>query len=219
MNKGNLILIGGGGHCKSVLDIVIRTKQYDNIYILDPKIAPGTKILGCATVIGNDDLLHPLYQRGEKYAFVSVGSIKSSILRSKLYYSVLDIGFNVPNIIDPSSVVSISSVLGGTGDERKKGAGIFIGKAAIINADVLIDRGVIINTAAVIEHECRIGAFSHISVNAVLCGQVEIGEYSFIGAGSTVIQGIKIGSNTIVGAGSVVLRNVKDGEKVAGIIK
>lgn len=217
--KSNLILIGGGGHCKSILDTVNRADSFNDIYILDPKIPVGTRILERGVVTGSDDLLQSLYQRGEKNAFISVGSIKPSLLRRRLYSSILNIGFNVPDIIDPSAKISASAVLGTMPDKKQNGTGIFVGKAAVINAEAYIGECAIINTSAVIEHECRIGGFAHISVNATLCGQVSVGCNSFVGAGSTVIQGIKIGSNAVIGAGSVVLRDVADGEKVVGIVK
>jgi sugar O-acyltransferase, sialic acid O-acetyltransferase NeuD family len=219
LHKQNLILVGGGGHCKSVLDTAVRTKLYNQIYILDKNLDSGTKLLNCATVIGGDEFLTYLYEKGERKAFVSVGSVKPSMIRSKLYHSVLDAGFDLPNIIDPSAVVSSSVSLREKGDKEQKDAGIFIGKGAIINADVSIGNCAIINTSAIIEHECRIGAFVHISVNTTLCGQVTVGEYSFIGAGSTVIQGIKIGNNVTIGAGSLILRDVKEGETVVGVVK
>lgn len=215
----NLILMGGGGHCKSVLDTVKRIKLYDNIYVLDPGITPGSKLLDCATVIGGDELLTSLYEEGERNMFISVGSIKPSLIRSKLYHSILDIGFNIPNIIDPSAVVSSSVNFREKGNKEQKGAGIFIGKRAIVNAEASIGSCAIINTAAIIEHECRIGAFAHISINTTLCGMVTVGDYSFIGAGSTVIQGVKIGSNVTIGAGSLVLRDVEDEEIVVGVVK
>lgn len=219
VNNQNLILVGGGGHCKSILDTLMRINLYDNIYVLDPTVRPETKLLDYATVIGGDELLVSLYEEGERQAFVSVGSIKPSSVRSKLYDSIVDIGFNTPNIIDPSAVISPSVSLGLEQDDEYKGIGIFVGKGVIVNADVSIKRCAIINTSAVIEHECQIGAFTHISVNATLCGQVTVGDHSFIGAGSTVIQGIEIGNNVTIGAGSLILRDVKDGEKVTGIVK
>ncbi|MCI9024380.1 MAG: acetyltransferase [Dorea sp.] len=206
----DLVLVGGGGHCKSVLDTVICTKHYDKVYISDPDLSPGTKLLDHAVVVGGDECLLTLYEEGVKEAFVSVGFVKPSLLRSRLFSSLIDIGFHVPNIIDPSAVISVNAVLG---------TGIFVGKTAIVNADVRIGNCSIINTGAIVEHECDIGAFTHISVNTTLCGQVAVGDYSFIGAGSTVIQGIKIGSNVIIGAGSVVLRDVEDGEMAVGVIK
>ena len=51
MNK--IILIGGGGHCKSVIDVVEREARFEIAGIVDKPEFLGTKILGYP-VIGND---------------------------------------------------------------------------------------------------------------------------------------------------------------------
>lgn len=214
-----IVLLGGGGHCKSVLDTVIRKNLYNNIYITDPHIPVGTVILDKATVVGDDKVLLSLYEKGIKNAFITVGVIEPSSVRNNLYAYAFELGFHFPNLIDPSALISSSAILGGYTENGENGAGIFVGKSAVINADAVIGRCSIINTAAVIEHECTIGAFTHISVGAILCGQVSVGYNTFIGAGCTVRQGIKIGNNVLIGANSLVLRDVKDGEKAVGIIK
>ena len=204
-----LVLIGGGGHCKSVIDAVLRAKIYSEVVITDPVILEGTTILTCK-VVGNDDKLPELINDGFTDAFITVGSIESAELRKKLFMKSFVLGFNFPVIADPSAVISKNSVIG---------KGTFIGKNAVINADVKIGANCIINTGCIIEHECVIGDFTHISVGSILCGNVEIGNENFIGAGSTVIQGLKIGNKNIIGANSVVLSNMEDNMKVYGIIK
>lgn len=190
--------MGGGGHCKSVLDAAVHMETFEEIVITDHSISPEEWIMGCR-VVGDDSLLPQLFQTGFHEAFISVGSIKSTELRNRLYQKACSIGFRFPNIIDPSAIVSGDAVLG---------EGIFIGKRAVINAGVRIEDMAIINTGAVIEHGCYIGRFSHISVGAVVCGDCHIGDSAFIGANATVIQGINIGSNSIIGAGSIVLKDI-----------
>jgi len=204
-----LVLIGGGGHCKSILDCVRRIDKKADVLIVDPAIPEGSVIMG-AGAAGGDKMLGELYEKGYRNAFISTGSIKSTALRRKLYKKAADIGYDFPVIADPSAVVSEYAVIG---------QGAFIGKNAVINADSHIGSHAIINTGSIIEHECVIREFSHVAVGARLCGQVRIGSDSFIGAGTTVIQGIKIGDQAIIGAGSVVLRDVKDGEKVWGLVR
>ena len=215
----NIVLLGGGGHCKSVLDTLIRNNLYEEIYITDPHMSVGTVILDKATVIGNDKALLSLYEKGTRNAFITVGVIEPSPIRKNLYIYAGELGFHFPNLFDPSAIISSSARFGVDSESGNNGAGIFVGKTAVINADAAIGECSIINTAAVIEHECVIGAFTHISVGAILCGHVSVGCNSFIGAGSTVRQGIKIGNNVLVGANSLILRDVKDGEKVVGIVK
>ncbi len=204
-----IVLIGGGGHCKSVLDTLLRNNEYDEIVITDNDIPVDTQIMGCR-VAGNDDVLPNLLASGFADAFITVGSIKSTKLRHILFEKANNIGFNLPNVIDKSSVVS---------DYAKLGNGIFIGKCAVVNADATIGDAAIINTCSVIEHECSVGAFSHVSVAAKLCGNVKVGNDSLVGAGSVVIQGVEIGNNAIIGAGSTVITDVEDSSTRVGVVK
>lgn len=199
-----LVLIGGGGHCKSVLDAAIRMKCFKEIVIVDNNIPIGTDIMG-RKVVGNDDVLPKLYLKGFLNAFITVGSIKSTDRRCDIYRNARKYGFVFPNIIDPSSSVSRYADLGD---------GVFIGKNAVVNSGVLIGDMSIINTGAIIEHECCIGKFTHISVSAVVCGNCEIGDCTFVGANVTIIQGVKIGMKSVIGAGNVILRNVPENSTV-----
>lgn len=197
MNK-KLLLIGGGGHCKSVLDCLLQTNQYKEIGIIDKNENFGKSILGIP-VIGCDDNLTKLYELGYNYAFVTLGSIGDASHRINLFDMIEKIGFEIPNIIDSSSVI---------GKHVNMGKGIFIGKNAVINAGSFIGNGSIINTSSIIEHDCVIGEFAHISPGSVLCGEVQIGANSHIGANSVIKQGVKIGKNTTIGIGSVVLQDI-----------
>lgn len=190
-----LLLIGGGGHCHSVLDSVLAAKVYNEVGIIDNV---NSAYLGIP-VIGRDEDIPSLFLDGWTDAFISVGSIGNTKSRRRLYNIVKEIGLTIPAIIDPTAIVA----RGVTVEE-----GVFFGKRAVINAGSSIGTCAIVNTGAIVEHDCQIGAFSHISPGAVLCGQVIVGEDSHVGAGSTVRQQIKIGKNSLVGAGSVVIKDI-----------
>ncbi len=199
--------MGGGGHCRSVLDAAKRMNWFEEIVITDNAMAAGDKFMGCR-VAGGDEMLPRLFQDGFGMAFVSVGSIESTLLRKALFEKAEREGFGFPNIIDPSAQVS---------DYAAVGKGVFVGKNAVINAGARIEDMAIINTAAVIEHGCCIGAFSHVSVGAMMCGDSKIGCSVFVGANATVIQGVKIGMNSVIGAGSLVLRDVGPDSRFTGL--
>ncbi len=207
MIKRRLLLVGGGGHCRSVLDSVSMSGAYEDIAVIDQAEHVGKKI-GCATVIGTDKELPSLRQRGYTDAFVSIGSIGNTLTRVRLTKSLKELGFEIPAIIDPSSHVSSFC---------KVEEGVYIGKASNINCNCYIGAGSIINTAATVEHECRIGQFVHIAPGAVVCGGTFIGDNSHIGAHATIIQGIHIGEDVMVGAGCVVIRDIQAGETVVGV--
>lgn len=206
MSDNNLVLIGGGGHCHSVIDVVHRLNIFNKVVITDYLISPETSIMGCR-VVGTDDKLQALRERGFSCAFITVGSIESTLLRRKLEKKVSELGFVFPTIIDPSAVIANSAtILEGT----------FVGKKAVVNPNTKLGKHSIINTGAIIEHDCKVGDFSHVSSGATLCGQVRVGSDTHIGAGSVVRQEISIGNNCIIGVGSAVVKDIPDNAKAYG---
>ena len=202
-----LVLIGGGGHCKSVIDAAQRMNYFDEIVITDPKLEKGSYVLGCL-VVGTDDYLDELYHRGYEYAFITIGSVKINLLRERMAETVSAFGYKFPIIRDPSAIVSEHTVIGN---------GTFIGKNAVINAETRIGKHCIINTGAIIEHESIIGDFTHVSVGTVLCGEVRIGKNCMIGSRSTLIQCVNIGDNCLVGAGAVVINDLPKNSIAVGV--
>lgn len=195
----NILLLGNGEHCKSIIDSLLNLNFYDEIGIVSKeKENINYRNVKC---VGEDKDLANLRSCGWNHAFVAVGSTRVTDIRKKLYDNIKSIGFNIPNIIDNSAILSNSITLG---------EGIFIGKGVIINCDVSIGNNSIINTGSVIEHNCILGVGVHIAPNSTLCGNVNIGNNSHIGAGTTIRQCITIGSNSTIGIGSVVVDDISD---------
>ncbi|MDE6847497.1 MAG: acetyltransferase [Lachnospiraceae bacterium] len=194
-----ILILGGGGHAASLADILERENKYKIAGFVVNEHMASCNIK--YPVIGTDDDLLNLFQRGIKNAVIGVGYLGKSNLREKLYERLKRIGFDLPFICDPSAIVS---------EHVEIGEGTSIGKGAIINAGADIGKMCIINTGAIIEHDCIVEDFSHISVGSVLCGSVRVGEASFVGANATVIHGTKIGNHCIIGAGAAVRKNVED---------
>lgn len=200
-----IVIIGFGGHAKSITDSIERSGNYTILGYTDTHDCHvGYKYLG------TDDILKDIFNRGIHSAAIGLGFLGEGHLRERLIRQAINIGFDFPAIVDPSAVVSRGTRIG---------RGSFVGKNAVVNTDTQIGDFCIINTGAVLEHENVINNFSHIAVRATLCGKVEVGQYSFVGAGATIIQGKRIGSNCIVGAGSTVLEDVLDNTKVYGLHK
>lgn len=199
----NLLLIGRGGHCSSVLDSVLSLGDYGKIGIIDEK---GDSLFS-VPVIGTDEDLERLYSEGFKNAFIIVGSVGDTSVRKKIYKRLKEIGFEIETIIDPSALIAVGCEIG---------EGTFVGKNAVVNSGTKTDECTIINTGSIVEHDCFIGAFSHISPGAVICGNVCVKDNTHIGAGSVVRQGINIGADCLIGAGSVVVKDIPDGKKAFG---
>lgn len=195
-----ILLAGGGGHCKSVLDSLQLSGRYTRIGIVDRPGSLSNEVDGIP-VTGSDEDLPRLFHDGWQYAFVTLGSVGYYKRREQLYRLLLKVGFTVPVICDDSACVSRNAELG---------KGSFAGKRALINAGTIVGDCAIVNTGAILEHDCSVGDFAHISTGAVLCGGVSVGKGTHIGAGAVVRQGIAVGANSIIGIGSVVIRDIPD---------
>lgn len=200
-----IILIGGGGHCKSVIDSINSLKHFQIYGIIDVEQNVGKEICGIK-VIDHDGNLHK-YTAFIDYAFITVGSVGNPDLRIKLYDYVKELKFKIPTIIDKTAIVS---------ENARVGMGTFVGKGAIINSGSSIGDNCIVNTGSIIEHDCDIGDNVHIAPGVTLCGGVKVGSCSHIGAGSTVIQYKVLGQRTIIGAASVVVKDIGDNKKAYG---
>ncbi len=188
-----IILIGGGGHCKSVIDVIEQEGRFKIVGIIDKPELLGTKVLGYQ-VIGNDSDLGDLAQK-YKYALVTVGQIKSPLLRIKLFSLAVEAGFMLPSIVSPNAYVSQYASIGN---------GVVVMHAALINADTIVEDNCIINSKALIEHDCRISTHCHISTNATINGGVVVESECFIGSGSITKELITIKKGSFVKAGSLV---------------
>ena len=189
----SIILIGGGGHCKSVIDVIEQEGRFQIAGIVDKPELLGSNVLGYS-VIGNDSDL-PILAKKYKYALVTTGQIKSPSLRIKLFDLATKAGFILPTIISPHAYVSSHAVLN---------EGTIIMNSAVVNASVSIGKNCIINSKALIEHDSTIEDFCHIATNAVINGGVFVRQGSFIGSGVITKQHIEIKKNSFIKAGSLV---------------
>ena len=189
----NIILIGGGGHCHSVIDVLEQEGRFRIKGIVDKTELLGSSVLGYP-VIGNDTELDNLVKKYQ-YALITVGQIKSPSLRIKLFDLAIEAGFILPSIISPNSYVSQHAFIG---------SGTVVMHKALINANTTIGDNCIVNSKALIEHDCRISEHCHISTNATINGGVIVQSGCFIGSGSITKESITIGKNSFIKAGSLV---------------
>lgn len=193
----SLILIGGGGHCKSVIEVA-ESVGYEIKGILDMPDEVGKEVLPGHKVIGTDDEI-PQYVE-ECDFIITVGFIKNPALRIKLYNKVKAAGGRLATIIASTAHVSKYAELG---------EGTVIMHHAFVNAGAKIGDNCIINTFVNIEHDAEVGNQCHISTGTMVNGECKIGENCFIGSQSVCANCIEIASDIIVGAGSVVRKSIR----------
>lgn len=195
--KEPIILLGGGGHCKSCIDVIEQEGKYEILGITDLLEKAGQKMAGYP-VIGTDNDLLKLKETCNNF-FITVGHIQSPELRRKLFDRLKELKVNIPVIISPNALVS---------RKAKIGSGTIIMHNSIVNIEAEIGENCIINTGALIEHESKVGSHSHISTYAILNGQCSVGSGCFIGSRTVMSNNINIAENTLVAAGSVILKSL-----------
>jgi UDP-perosamine 4-acetyltransferase len=202
-----VIGLGAGGHARVVVDI-LRLGGHDIVGLLDPdgKLA-DTRVEG-VLVLGGDELLAGMRDRGVRAFFVGVGSTRNTAARRRLYETGRQAGLEPLAALHPAAVVAGSA---------KLGAGVTLMAGAIINPGVRLGENVIVNTGAVVEHDSVVGDHCHVAPGAVLGGGVQMAEAAHVGSGAVVREQCTIGPEAVVGAGAVVISDVPAGVTVVGV--
>lgn len=193
-----LIILGGGGHAKVLIDILLRL-SCKIIGIIDPHLPINSKILGF-NILGDDQVVLD-YPPTDIELINGIGSLPNdSRLRVHLFNYFKNNGYQFKTVIDPTAYIAKETCLS---------EGVQIMAGAIIQVGTNIACNTIANSGSIIEHDCEIGQHVHIAPGAVLSGAVKLSDYVHIGTGAKVIQGIHIGAHSIIGAGSTVTKNIE----------
>jgi UDP-N-acetylbacillosamine N-acetyltransferase len=195
---GDWMLLGGGGHGRSVAD-VIRRAGGRVVAIQDPRPEPGWSVPIVASL--TEALTRFAHCQGR--VLITVGQ---NPLRARIQQEAVAAGAGL------GTLVAVTATASGP-----PGPGAVLLEHSHAGPGALLAEGVIINTAAVVEHDCQIGAFAHIAPGARVLGGARVGYGTLIGSGAVVLPGVVIGANVMVGASAVVVSNVPDGCVVVGV--
>lgn len=205
--KNKIVILGGGGHAKVLIELIRQAAQYEIAGILDLKLPVGEEVTG-VPVLGKDKSLPELYEQGVRNICLGVGSVNVDSTRQQLFHKVKEIGFSLPCLVHPTAIIASDVSL-------SEGAQIMAG--VVVQPGSIIRENTIINTAAVVDHDCNIGRHVHVCPGVVISGGSIVEDNSFIGAGAVIIHRMKIGKNVLVGAGAVVVRDIPDHSVVKGV--
>ena len=196
--KPKLLLIGGGGHCASCIDVIEQEGKFEIAGIIDKGIAGGS-LLGYP-VQGNDDNLLELRSSFD-YVLITIGQIKSPSIRIKLFELAKSHGYILPTVVSPRAYVSKHALIG---------EGTIIMHDVLVNSRAAIGRNCIINTKALVEHDAVIGDNCHVSTAAVINGGTIVRNGTFIGSNTVSIEYVETGENDFIKAGSLFKGYVND---------
>jgi sugar O-acyltransferase (sialic acid O-acetyltransferase NeuD family) len=204
-----LIIFGGGGQGKTLIDLVRALGIYQLVGVVDDGIPAGTEILG-VPVLGGAAVLPGLRERGVGLALNAVGGIGNVDVRLKVFDLLQEAGFAFPTVIHPTAFIEPSAEI----DE-----GVQVLPLTYIGSAAKIGFGALINSHVIISHDCVIGRVVNLSPGAMLAGGVRVDDFAQIGMGATVNLNLTVGTRARVGNGATVKSDVPTGGRVyAGCI-
>jgi len=203
-DAGAIVIYGGGGHGKSVIDLIRALGLHHVVGVIDDGLKKGADVMG-VPVVGGGDQLTRLVKDGVRLAVNAVGGIGDIASRIQVFQRLIEAGFGFPTIIHPTAVVEPTARLG---------QGVQVFPHAYIGSDADIGFGTIINTAAVVSHDCRLGAYVNVAPGALLAGAVTLDEGVLIGMGATLNLNVTIGSKACIGNSAVIKDDVPSGKMV-----
>ena len=192
MGKPQLILVGGGGHCRSCIDVIEQEGRFEIAGIIERSPHSEASTPMGYGILGTDDDLSDLEKRYD-YALVTVGQIKTPEPRMRLYHLLKKFSFSLPVFVSPTAYVSRHASIG---------EGTIVMHQALVNAGARIGSNCIINTKALVEHDAVVEDHCHIATGAIVNGGVSIGAGSFYGSAAVSKQYISVPPKSFIKANS-----------------
>ena len=188
--KKRLIILGAGGHGRSVADMVLAQEEFDLIGFLDdtyPELQSvwGVPVLGAIKAA-------PEWRTAAEYAFVAIGN---NAARESFCMMLRAAGFSLPTIIHQRAVVSSRAVIG-------DGTAIMAG--GVVGAEAELGQGVIVNACAVVDHHAKVGDYGHLGVSAAMAGGTCLGRSAWMQAGAVLGYGVHVPDGSVLAAGTAV---------------
>lgn len=178
-----VIIVGAGGHGRSVAEIVLSGQGLQLAGFIDDAAATLGRVFDTPVLATTQELA-----ACRAHADAAVIAIGNNRVREELCNRALAAGFELPTIVHQRAIVAPSASIA---------AGCTIMAGAIVGTEAALGLGVIVNSGSVVDHHCRVEDFAHVGTNASMAGGAVLGRGAWMQAGSA------LGYNVVVPAGSV----------------
>ncbi len=196
-----ILVYGGGGHGKAVIELIRAQGKYRVLGVLDDGKASGSFVLDVPVLGGGEAALKALHDAGARLAINAVGGIGAIDKRIQVFEKLEQAGYSSPALVHPSAVVEPSA-------QPSEGVQIF--PHSYVGSSAQLGRGVIVNTGAIVSHDCVIEDYGNLAPGCILAGGVRIGEASLIGMGVTINLNVAVGKRSRVGNSAVIKADVPE---------
>ena len=193
-----ILILGAGGGCNLVLDIVCRLSHQRAVIILDSNKSLHNKYMMGVKVVGTIDLIDELWAAGKFDGVIST-IVKDNDERKDIFLAVRAKGIPFANIIGETSNIR-SNV--------KMGMGNLIVSGCYLAPSVTIGDNNFLAAHTAIEHHSEVGSHCTFGPRFTASGKVTIGDSCKFGTGVFVEPFVKIGSNTTVASGAIITGHI-----------
>lgn len=202
----DLIVLGGGGHARVVLQAA-QSSGWNVVGYVDPSKRDASRF--GVRYLGDDEAKVANDGAFTRCRFVlGIGSTFQAQARREIVERVK---------LPPERWASVTHARAIVSPTASVGPGAVVLAGAILNAGAGVGAHSIINTGAIIEYDAVIGAYVHAAPAVVVAARARIGEGSYLGIGCRVRERLTLGENVKVGMGAVVLRSVPSDRVVIGV--
>lgn len=186
--KPRLLIVGAGGHGRSVAEAVLMADQFRLVGFADDGAFARGEAVWDLPVLGPVTAFED-YTSHATHAVVAIGN---NVLRQKLFAQLQSAGFTLASVIHPKAMVSPRAQLG---------AGVAVMAGAIVGTEVTLGQGAIVNCGAVVDHHAQVHEFGHLGVNACMAGGSVLGALAWMQAGSAIGYGVQIAAGNVLKPG------------------
>jgi len=199
VNKQERVLIlGAGGGCNLVLDILARIVHQRPAFILDNNNKVHNKSLMGTKILGGFDLIEELWASGKFDAVIST-IVRDNEERAQIFYDITKRKIPFTNIIDATANIRLNV---------KIGTGNLIVSGCYLAPSLTLGDNNFLAAYTAIEHHSVVGSHCTFGPRFTASGKVEIGDKCKFGTGVFVEPMIKIGENTTVASGAIVTNHI-----------
>lgn len=167
-----LLILGAGGHGKSVAYTAELMKIWDNIVFADDRYPSMTTISEYPIISSIQEIEY--IKNDATQAIVAIGN---NAVRKKLQDRLKKLSIPLATVIHPSVILNDTVMIG-------EGSVILAG--CVLGIDVKIGDGVILNIGTMVDHDVIIGNYAHLSVGVNITGGKNIEENIFLDAGTSI---------------------------------
>lgn len=188
-----LLIIGGGGHGRSVAEAATLSGQYEVVGFVDDSLKAGDLIFNLP-VLGAINKL-TVYSHLCDKVIVAIGN---NTLRESLTTQLFRDGFKLAVVIHPKAIVSPTALIA---------LGCVVMAGAIVGTEAHLGVGVIVNCGAVIDHHAKVGDFGHLGVSACMAGGSRLGRKALMQAGCVLGYGVDVPAEAELMPGTALVIN------------